>query len=213
MIMRFIATIRAVGLTLLHSTALICAQDIRLPLIAPNLARDAGTDSSRAISYARFYINSVDPSPSSSHKTGLDLSRPTLVVQCSQMPSGKKSFELLLNFGGVTDTNFYPPWKPSKGELYPPVTQKATYTMEFLGYTKVKPVKRQWEHMIEPFRQLRYNPPGLNSTNMEEISYYFRYLHALPLLRITGEGQTADFLTDALQNQIRKEPLCAGVSF
>jgi hypothetical protein len=80
--------------------------------------------------------------------------------------------------------------------------------MEFLGYTKVKPMKRQWEHVVQPAGQLRYNNPGGGSTNLEDAAYLFQYLRSLPTLRITGEAHTASFLTDALQAQLRKEPLC-----
>ena len=79
--------------------------------------------------------------------------------------------------------------------------------MEFLGYTKVKPMKRQWERVLQPDGQLRYTEPGLGR-NLEEVSYFFQYLRALPTLRLTETTHTASFLTTALQAQLHKEPLC-----
>ena len=57
--------------------------------------------------------------------------------------------------------------------------------MEFLGYTHVKPVKRQWEAMLRPAGQYRYNPPTGGSSNLEDSTYYLRFLIALPTLRLT----------------------------
>jgi hypothetical protein len=79
--------------------------------------------------------------------------------------------------------------------------------MEFLGYTKVKPVKRQWERVLQPDGQLRYTQPG-GGPNLEEVSYFFQYLRALPTLRLTDITHTASFQTSALQSQLHKEPLC-----
>ena len=80
--------------------------------------------------------------------------------------------------------------------------------MEFLGYTHVKPVTRQWERLDAPPGQFRYNPPSGASSNMEDSTYYLQYLKALPTLRLTYAGKTVEFLTGPLLDQIRKEPLC-----
>ena len=124
-----------------------------------------------------------------------------------QRPNGKLYFELFANFGGVTDTSFYHPWTPADGGEFAPRTSRLTVTMEFLGYTHVKPVKRQWERVLQPLGQLRYTPPGKDA-NLEPISYYFQFLRALPTLRLTADSHTASFLTTALQDQLHNEPLC-----
>jgi len=80
--------------------------------------------------------------------------------------------------------------------------------MDFLGYKAVKPVRRQWEIPVQTSGQYRYNPPGGGSANMEEISYYLRYLLALPTLRLTLDNRSAEFMTTPLLDAIRKEPLC-----
>jgi hypothetical protein len=197
----------------LASLAYARAQDAtHLSPIAPNLARTEGIDASSGIAYTRLYV-SAEPSATTTAATvdttssTLDLSQPTLTAQCTKRPNGKFFFELFVNFGGVTDTAFYHPWVPADGGEFAPRTPKLTLTMEFLGYTHVKPVKRQWERVNQPSGQLRYTPPGTDA-NLEEISYYFQYLRALPTLRITGDGHSASFLTSALQAQLHKEPLC-----
>ena len=79
---------------------------------------------------------------------------------------------------------FYPPWRPANAQdLFPPRTEKVNLTMEFLGYTKVKPMTRQFEKVVAPSGQLRYNPPSGGSRNMEQASFFFQYLRALPTLR------------------------------
>jgi hypothetical protein len=136
-------------------------------------------------------------------------SAPTLIAQCTLRPNGKSYFELFANFGGATDLAYYPPWTPASGQdLFPPRTDKVTLTMDFLGYTHVKPVRRQWEIPVQTPGQYRYNPPGGGSANLEEITYYLRYLLALPTFRLTLGNRSADFLTTPLLDEIRKEPLC-----
>jgi hypothetical protein len=207
---------QALHLRVLAAAALLAlpahalAQDAtHLATIAPNLARTEGIDASSGITYTRLYVSAEPPSsPTAAPSSTLDLSQPTLTAQCTRRPNGKLFFELFVNFGGVTDTAFYHPWTPADGGEFAPPTPKLNLTMEFLGYTKVKPVKRQWERVIQPSGQYRYTPPGTGGSNMEEIAYYFQYLRALPTLRITDNGHTASFLTTVLQAQLHKEPLC-----
>jgi hypothetical protein len=134
---------------------------------------------------------------------------PTLIAQCTRKPSGKLGFELLANFGGVSDLAYYPPWTPANsGDIFPPRLEKPIITMEFLGYTHVKPVKRQWEALLHPVGEYRYSAPASGSNNMEDSTYYLRFLIALPTLRLSLAGKTAEFHTAPLLDQIRKEPLC-----
>lgn len=176
--------------------------------LASGIDRVAGLETKSNIHYVRLILpgslHSSPPDDSTSPSPG-----PTLVAQCTVKPNGKFSFELFANFGGATDLAFYPPWVPaSSQDLFPPRTEKFVVTMEFLGYTHVKPVRRQWEIPVQTPGQYRYNPPGAGSANLEEISYYLRYLASLPTLRLTLDNHSADFLTTQLLNEIRKEPLC-----
>jgi hypothetical protein len=205
-------------LGLLCSSAVISAQqpehravDTDQPektTLASGVIRISGLEPTSNIHYARLILSgslhtaSLADSPAPSPG-------PTLIAQCTLKPNGKSSFELFVDFGGATDLAFYPPWTPaSKQDLFPPRTDKVNMMMEFLGYMHVKPVRRQWEIPVQTPGQYRYNPPGGGSANLEEITYYLRYLVALPTLRLTLDNRSAEFLTTPLLDEIRKEPLC-----
>jgi hypothetical protein len=211
--------VRAVfALALLCSSSAISAQqpehrtvDTDQPektTLASGIDRISGLEAASNIHYVRLILSGSLPTPPAADSPAPSPG-PTLIAQCTLKPNGKSSFELLANFGGVADLAFYPPWTPaSKQDLFPPRTEKVTLTMDFLGYTHVKPVRRQWEIPVQTPGQYRYNPPGGGSANLEEISYYLRYLVSLPTLRLTLDARSADFLTTPLLNEIRKEPLC-----
>jgi hypothetical protein len=196
----------------LHATAQQAASSVET--LPSGIARTTGKDPSSSIAYTRLFLTTAPPPAipiAGTPKVPLpaaDLTLPTLTVQCTQAPNGKFRFELFVNFGGVTDTAFYPPWHETPGNLFPPQTEKTNLTMEFLGYTKVKPVKRQFESVLQPSGQLRYNSPGSRSANLEEIAFYFQYLRALPTFHISSPTHTATFLTAPLLAQIHNEPLC-----
>jgi hypothetical protein len=180
--------------------------------LSTGIDRLAGKETTSHIQYVRLVLAGSlrTPSPADSSAPSPP---PTLVAQCTLRPNGKSYFELFANFGGATDLAFYPPWTPtSRDDLFPPVTDKITLTMEFLGYSHVKPVRRQWEIPVQTPGQYRYDPPGAGSANLEEITYYLRYLLALPTLRLTLDNRSADFLTTPLLNEVRKEPLCRAAS-
>jgi hypothetical protein len=175
---------------------------------ADGVDRLAGQETSSRIQYVRLILPGT-LSTAVSANSSAPTPPPTLIAQCTLRPTGKPYFELFANFGGATDLAFYPPWTPtSKQDLFPPRTEKVLLTMDFIGYTHVKPVRRQWEIPVQASGQYRYNPPGGSSANMEEIAYYLRYLLALPTLRLTLGDRSAEFMTTPLLNEIRKEPLC-----
>jgi hypothetical protein len=176
--------------------------------LASGVDRISGLEASSKIRYVRLILPGSLHTPSAADAATLSPG-PTLIAQCTLKPNGKSAFELFANFGGATDLAFYPPWAPtSTQDLFPPRTDKAVLTMEFLGYTHVKPVRRQWEIPVQTPRQYRYNSPGGGSANLEEITYYLRYLVALPTLRLTLDSRSAEFLTTPLLDEIRREPLC-----
>lgn len=169
------------------------------------LPRLAGMEPTSHIEYLRIFLNGTllrpaGPAPQPP---------PQIVAQCTRNPSGKLAFELFVNFGGIEDTAFYPPWRPaSDTDLFPPHLETFKFTFEFIGYTHVKPVKREFQAVLQPSGQFRYNTPSAGSANLEDITYYLRYLLALPTLRLTLGNHTAEFLTTPLLDQLRKEPLC-----
>lgn len=181
--------------------------------LAAGIDRLAGREATSRIQYVRLILlGSLRTAPSATVPPPPSTA-PMLIAQCTLKPNGKSNFELFANFGGATDLAFYPPWTPtSQDDLFPPRTEKATLNMEFLGYTHVKPVRRQWEVPVQTPGQYRYNPPGAGSSNLEEITYYLRYLVSLPTLRLTLDNRSADFLTTPLLSEIRKEPLCRAAS-
>jgi hypothetical protein len=179
----------------------------QLQTLAPNLARLSGVEPTQGISYVRFFLLAIPEAPPQS-APAFDITRPTLTAQCTQDKKGRQRFELFVNFGNIADTTFYPPWRPTLPTDFPPRTDKITVTMEFLGYKKFNPVKRQFEKVLSPYGQLRYNNPGGGSANMEDLSYYLQVLRALPTLRLTAGPQSASFLTTPLLAQLHADPLC-----
>lgn len=183
--------------------------------LASGVDRLAGIEHSSGISYVRLILKgSLHPGASVvSEHPPLDLP-PVLVAQCSLRPNGKYFFEMFSSFGGATDLAFYPPWKSTgPQDPFPPRTDKATIIMDFLGYTHVKPFRRQWEIPVHTPTLYRYNSPGSSSPNLEEFSFFLRYLLALPTLRLTLDDRAVEFLTTQFLADIRNEPLCKAANF
>jgi hypothetical protein len=173
------------------------------------ITRVAGVDEGSGIAYVLISLEGkmvgdvAAPAPA-----------PRLTGQCTRTRDGKLKFELLADLGGVPELTFYPPWKPTSSSEYPPRLLKTQVTMEFLGYTKVKPVKRQWEYLDQLPNEMRYGTPGMSSANMEQISFYMQYLKALPTLRLTVPGKgTAEWETSQWQRLFHVEPTCSNSGF
>jgi len=184
----------------------LCACDaVRAQVASPAITRAEGVDGPSGISWVHLGIEGKllanGPTPELP---------PMLTAQCTQTRDGKQKFELLADFGGVRDKAYYPPWRPkNKDDLFPPELNKVMLTMEFLGYTHVKPVKRQWVELQEPAGELKYNTPSMGSANMEQIMFYLQYLKALPTLRLSAKGlSTVEFMTTPTLDAIRREPMC-----
>lgn len=189
----FIFLVSSCSITQAQTQSLATAQEMK---------RIEGTDPDDHVSYVRLILTGT-------LVASADItSPPALTAQCTKQITGKLGFELFANYGGVEDDRYHRRWMPKDGGLFPPATQKVSVTMEFLGYRKVKPVKRQWELMEQPPGQLRYNTPSGSSSNMEDITFYLQYLKALPTLRLTYNSKAAQFVVSPLLEQIHKEPLC-----
>ena len=199
------------GVTL-HSQS---AQQPEKTTLAPGGHLIAGVDAASNIKYVRLFLKgSLNAGGRAATGPPIPDPAPELIAQCSLRPSGKYFFEMFASLGGATDLAFYPPWKPTgPRDLLPPRTDKVTMTMEFLGYTHIKPFRRQWEIPMQTPALYRYNPPGSNSPNLEEFSFFLRYLLALPTLRLTLDNRAAGFLTTQFLADIRNEPLCKAASF
>jgi hypothetical protein len=177
-----------------------------LQVLGPGLARAEGTTS--GVAWTKLLVAGEPVSAGTASASSFDLSRPILTAQCTQDGNGKQFFEIFVNFGGVPDAAFYPPWHETGDASFPPRNAMLTLTMEFLGYTRVKPFKRQFERVQQPGGQLRYTPPGRASANMEPPSFFLQYLRSLPTLRISDGHHTADFATATLLARLHAETLC-----
>lgn len=177
-----------------------------------DMARSEGVEPGSQITYVRLFRFAVMSSlpagdmAATVGDTAIPFKRPTLTGQCTRDGHG----ELFVNFGGVPDGDFYPPWKAGPQELFPPATPKVKMTLEFVGYKRISPFKRQFEAVTAPGEmQLRYVPPGQQSSNLDPPGWMFAYLRALPTLRVSAMGKSADFAMTGWLEQLRKEPLCA----
>ena len=186
-----------------------------LTAVGAGLWRLAGQDPGSGITYVRVFLvatrSSARPAAAAASLDAPDLSSPTLTGQCTRDARGRLRFEMFVNFGGVTDTAFYPPWRSTGPEdLFPRPTDKLELRMEFLGYTKVKPLKRQFERVEAPGGdQMRYTNPGGGSSNLDPPGSFFLYLRSLPTLRLSGSAASAEFFTTPWLQQLHGEPLCA----
>jgi hypothetical protein len=201
---------RCMLLALIVSTALWPTLHAQVETIAPGLRKLSGTEPTSKTAYVRIFLDGILVPPNSPPDAAFlpADSPPVLIAECTQPPSGKLRFELHAHYGNVEDTAYHPPWHPTPDDLYPPETQKVTITMDFFGYTKVKPARREWEYLTAPVGEIRYNPPSRRSHNLEEINFYLQYLRALPTLRLTLNDKAAQFNINPLFDAIRKEPLC-----
>ena len=188
----------------------LCAQQVQS--LGPGLRKLSGQEPTQQISYSRIFLDGILVSPGASAKTEAlpaNDTQPVLIAQCTKDARARMRFELMMNFGGIADTAYHPPWKSTgPGDLFPPQTVKTSMTFDFFGYTKVKPVKRSWELVLDPYGELRYDTPGKSSRNMEEVAFYLQYLKALPTLRITRGTAAAQFETTPLLAAMHDEPLC-----
>jgi len=86
--------------------------------LAPGLFSLRGTDPSSGTEYLRLLLAadmgesplSLEPSPQAS---------PTFTIECTQRRN-RRELHFYVNFGGVKDTAFTPPFKPTPTDLYPP---------------------------------------------------------------------------------------------
>jgi hypothetical protein len=199
-----------VFLLLLMPASPVFAQELQS--LGLGLRKISGVEPTQQIAFARIFLDGsmVAPgSPARSEALPDTDKQPVLIAQCTKAASGKMRFELMMNFGGITDTAYHPPWKSTgPDDRFPPHTEKTAMIFDFFGYTKVKPIKRSWEIQLNPYGELRYDPPGKSSSNMEEIAYYLQYLKALPTLRVTRGTAAAQFETTPLLAAMHNEPLC-----
>jgi hypothetical protein len=179
--------------------------------LADGIDRIAATEPSSRIQYVRLILKgSLHAAAKGVTDPAAPDPPPLLIAQCTLRPNGKHLFDIFASYGGPADLAFYPPWKSTgPQDLFPPRTDKVTITMDFLGYAHVKPFRRQWEIPAETPSLYRYNAPGAGSSNLEEFSYFLRYLMSLPTLRLTLDSRAIEFATTPLLADVRNESLCS----
>ncbi len=95
-------------------------------------------------------------------------------------------------------------------DLFPPSTGKLALTLTFLGYTKVRPYKRQFERTLAPGpARLRYLNPGSSFGNLEAPGWFLQYLRSLPTLRLSDGHSAAEFVPRNWLERLQVEPRCA----
>ena len=167
------------------------------------ITRVAGTDAGSGIEYA---LISVEGHTLATEQPAI---APKLTAQCTRDKSGKLRFELLMDEGGVAELKYFPPWKATKDSPFPRPFESVTVTMEYLGYVKEKPVKRQWDRLQDMPEELMYSTPKLSSKNLEDVTRCLQYLRALPRLRLSiPQRPVLEFETLAWQAKVKAEPLC-----
>lgn len=192
---------------LMFSCALGMGQDSPAPqpvADAPNLLRLEGTDPGSGIHYVRLMLSlPLEP--------GGATAPPRFTVECTQK-AGSHDISFFVSFGGVSDTAFTPPFRPTREERFPPANPTVQLTMTFEGYMKWKPLTRAWE--LLPSGELRYRNPATESPNLEAPRSYLPYMRSLPGLRIryahssAGSPQAVFFQLRPLLDEIAKTPAC-----
>ena len=195
--------------------AVLCARVLaQMPSASANteigaIERKEGVDAPSGIAYVLISLKGKLSGTLAQPMAEPPVGFPTLTAQCTRSKGGKLKFELLSHLGGVSEILFIPPWTPSPGVLFAPTPNHVVITMEFLGYTKFKPVKRQWEYLSELPGEMLYDAPGTRTSNLEPVQYYLQVLRSLPTLRLNvANAGIAEWQTAEWQAAVRAEPLC-----
>ena len=170
------------------------------------MTRVAGVDEGSGIQYA---LVSLDGKVAGPEQPAI---APKLTAQCTRDKAGKLRFELLVDEGGVPAVKYFAPFKTSSDHPFAPAVNAVTgVVMEYVGYVKEKPVKRQWDRLNGMPEELRYATPGMSSKNLEDVARVLQYLRSLPGLRVTIPGRPMlTFETAGWQARVKAEPLCGG---
>jgi hypothetical protein len=186
----------------------LCAQSgATVPSAAdkPSLLRKEATDPATGIHYVRLSL-SLPPKGD-----GDKAAPPRFTVQCEEV-AGKHRMLWFLSFGGVEDSGFDPPFRPTPTDLYPPHYPATNIKMIFDGYIKSKPFTRSWS--ILPSGELRFRNSGSDSPNMETPEWFLQYLRSLPGLRVVhaklqaGDPGELFFPLQPLLDVLNKTPAC-----
>ncbi|QNI33099.1 hypothetical protein H7849_03730 [Alloacidobacterium dinghuense] len=164
-----------------------------------------GTDAGSDTQYLRYFLLA------DSGEEAMPQSAPTLVIECTQAHN-RRELHFFVNFGGVEDIAFTPPFKPTPTDRFPPANPTVAFRMTFEGYMRSKPFKRSWEQL--PNGNYKYRNPGADSFNLDGPRYFMQYLNSLPGFRVVAmkpeRGKPAEvfFQTKPLLEMVSREALC-----
>ncbi|MGC1299706.1 MAG: hypothetical protein WA869_32170 [Alloacidobacterium sp.] len=117
----------------------------QLVRLAAGLFSLQGIDPGSKTEYLRLFLvadgeaNTAPPEP-------MPQGSPTFTIECTQL-HGRRELHFYVNFGGVEDIAFTPPFMPTSTDLFPPVYPTVVFKMTFEGYIHLKPFKRAWEQL------------------------------------------------------------------
>ncbi len=181
----------------------------RLVRLAPGLFSLRGSDPGSGTEYVRLLLlaDAEANAPTESTPQG----SPTFTIECTQLHN-RRELHFYVNFGGVEDVAFTPPFKPTSTDLFPPVYPTVVFKMTFEGYIHSKPFKRAWEEL--PNGNYKYRNPGGASFNLDGPRYFLTYLNSLPGFRLahpkpeTGKPAEVFFQTRPLLELVLRDSLC-----
>ena len=168
-----------------------------------------GTHTASGIEYLRLLL--ITEAAATARASENPLTAPTLTFECTSLHN-KRTLSLYVNFGGVEDTGFPPPFVPTQQDLFPPRNPNVAITLLFEGYIKSKPFKRTWEAL--PNGNYKYRNPGMGSSNLDDPRFFLQYLNSLPTLHVVlakpeaGKPAELFFHTAPLLQQTFQAPLC-----
>jgi hypothetical protein len=167
----------------------------------------SGTEYVRLFLLAAGVVNAADPTAGEPTPQN----SPVFTIECTQAHN-RRELHFYVNFGGVEDIAFTPPFKPTPTEHFPPRNPTIIFRMTFEGYIHSKPFKRSWEQL--PNGNYEYRNPGGYSFNLDGPRYFIQWLNSLPGFRVAqmkpeqGRPAEAFFQTKPLLEAVARNPLC-----
>jgi hypothetical protein len=181
----------------------------RMVQLASGLFSLHGSDPGSGTEYVRMFLLADTDASTLSDST--PQGSPTFTIECTQLHNRRELY-FYVNFGGVEDIYFTPPFKPTSTNLFPPVNPTVAFKMSFEGYVHSKPFKRSWEQL--PNGNYKYRNPSGDSFNLDGPRYFMQWLNSLPGFRVTllkaepGKPAEVFFQTKPLLEAVSRNPLC-----
>jgi hypothetical protein len=162
-----------------------------------------GRDETSGIAYVRISLLAEDPREAAAASGS---ARPALTIECSET-NARRRVDLYFDLGDA-DRAFHAPVPPDPVTHFLPQNPNVRLSLAFEGY---KPFKRIWEVM--PTHEYKYRVPGLASSNLEDVSFFLRYMYSVPVLRVSYadrkvNDRVVEFHTSRLIEEVNRTALC-----